>query len=138
MVRRQPSVIGPDTPVPNTVVLRSDRVISRERGWVVPIAIYVNRKTGEYLRDPAVNARIIAAFREGGADAWFTADHQALLGPNHDAADYEVVTDILDVWLDRKSVVEGKSVSVRVDLGGRRIIKKKKREENVVINQINR
>src|SRR3546814_13121501 len=27
---------------------------------------------------------------------------------------------------DRKSVVEGKSVSVRVDLGGRRIIKKKK------------
>src|SRR3546814_15559848 len=28
---------------------------------------------------------------------------------------------------DRKSVVSGKSVSVRVDLGGRRIIKKKKR-----------
>src|SRR3546814_17549103 len=28
--------------------------------------------------------------------------------------------------LDRKSVVSGKSVSVRVDLGGRRIIKKKK------------
>src|SRR3546814_21158225 len=27
--------------------------------------------------------------------------------------------------IDRKSVVEGKSVSVRVDLGGRRIIKKK-------------
>src|SRR3546814_13085803 len=30
---------------------------------------------------------------------------------------------------DRKSVVEGKSVSVRVDLGGRRIIKKKKKQE---------
>src|SRR3546814_18146909 len=29
--------------------------------------------------------------------------------------------------LDRKSVVEGKSVSVRVDLGGRRILKKKKK-----------
>src|SRR3546814_281210 len=29
---------------------------------------------------------------------------------------------------DRKSVVEGKSVSVRVDLGGRRIIKKKKKK----------
>src|SRR3546814_15284320 len=28
---------------------------------------------------------------------------------------------------DRKSVVEGKSVSVRVDLGGRRIIKKQRR-----------
>src|SRR3546814_1309654 len=31
---------------------------------------------------------------------------------------------------DRKSVVEGKSVSVRVDLGGRRIIKKKKNTSN--------
>src|SRR3546814_12928482 len=30
---------------------------------------------------------------------------------------------------DRKSVVQGKSVSVRVDLGGRRIIKKKKKKE---------
>src|SRR3546814_11600348 len=29
---------------------------------------------------------------------------------------------------DRKSVVEGKSVSVRVDIGGRRISKKKKRK----------
>src|SRR3546814_18566696 len=29
---------------------------------------------------------------------------------------------------DRKSVVEGKGVSVRVDLGGRRIIKKKKKK----------
>src|SRR3546814_11411884 len=31
---------------------------------------------------------------------------------------------------DRKSVVEGKSVSVRVDLGGRRIIKKKNRQRD--------
>src|SRR3546814_15666938 len=36
----------------------------------------------------------------------------------------QVVTS--PVGIDRKSVVEGKSVSVRVDLGGRRIIKKKK------------
>src|SRR3546814_11524399 len=31
---------------------------------------------------------------------------------------------------DRKSVVSGKSVSVRVDLGGRRIIKKKNKNNN--------
>src|SRR3546814_16450862 len=31
--------------------------------------------------------------------------------------------------LDRKSVVEGKSVDIRVDLGGRRIIKKKKQKK---------
>src|SRR3546814_14293953 len=33
------------------------------------------------------------------------------------------------IMIDRKSVVLGKSVSVRVDLGGRRIIKKKKDEQ---------
>src|SRR3546814_13983756 len=33
---------------------------------------------------------------------------------------------------DRKSVVEGKSVSVRVDLGGRRIIKKKKKTDEQI------
>src|SRR3546814_21089085 len=32
--------------------------------------------------------------------------------------------------LDRKSVVSGKSVSVRVDLGGRRIIKKKNKQKS--------
>src|SRR3546814_18015961 len=35
-----------------------------------------------------------------------------------------VLTDKLIAATDRKSVVSGKSVSVRVDLGGRRIIKK--------------
>src|SRR3546814_19633294 len=34
---------------------------------------------------------------------------------------------MIDVTPDRKSAVSGKSVSVRVDLGGRRIIKKKKK-----------
>src|SRR3546814_11265265 len=36
--------------------------------------------------------------------------------------------------LDRKSVVSGKSVSVRVDLGGRRIIKKKKKTKKITNN----
>src|SRR3546814_14873118 len=36
----------------------------------------------------------------------------------------------VEVFRDRKSVVLGKSVSVRVDLGGRRIIKKKNKHKN--------
>src|SRR3546814_1356373 len=82
---------------------RPDWVISRQRAWGVPIALYVNRSSGEYLADRAVNERIVQAFKTGGADAWFTGDHQALLGPDYKLADYEPQSDILDVWFDSGS-----------------------------------
>src|SRR3546814_17533153 len=44
---------------------------------------------------------------------------------------FRVPADML-VCKDRKSVVLGKSVSVRVDLGGRRIINKKKKQTTKV------
>ena len=100
---------------------RPDWVISRQRAWGVPIALYVHRKSGQYLVDPAVNARIIEAFKGAGADAWFGADHASLLGPDYDLNDYEVVNDILDVWFDSGSthsfVVEGRyGPDARADL----------------------
>jgi isoleucyl-tRNA synthetase len=100
---------------------RPDWVISRQRAWGVPIALYVNRRTGDYLKDAAVNSRIIRAFHEGGADAWFQADHQALLGNGYKLEDYEPQSDILDVWFDsgctHSYVIEARyGEGVRADL----------------------
>ena len=86
------------------VANRPDWVVSRQRAWGVPISVFVHRETGEILRDAAVNARILDAFREEGADAWFTdADGTRFLKPDHDPAAYEKVTDVLDVWFDSGS-----------------------------------
>ncbi len=83
---------------------RPDWVISRQRAWGVPITVFVHRETGEILRDEAVNARIGAAFEAEGADAWFADPTGArFLSPDHDAADYEKIDDVLDVWFDSGS-----------------------------------
>ncbi|MDS4011455.1 MAG: isoleucine--tRNA ligase, partial [Defluviicoccus sp.] len=79
---------------------RPDWCISRQRAWGVPIAVFVEKKTGAPLRDAAVMERIVAAFAAEGADAWFASDPSRFLGPEYDPADYEQVTDILDVWFD--------------------------------------
>ncbi len=82
---------------------RPDWCVSRQRAWGVPIAVFVDRRTGEPLRDQAVIDRIAAAVEERGADAWFTEDPARFLGPGRDPADYEQVRDILDVWFDSGS-----------------------------------
>ena len=79
---------------------RPDWVISRQRAWGVPITLFVDRKSGQYLCDPQVNARIVAAVREHGVDAWTDEAAQGFLGDAYNAADYERQTDILDVWFD--------------------------------------
>src|SRR5215217_3579850 len=83
---------------------RPDWVLSRQRAWGVPITVYVHKESGEILRDEAVNHRIAQSFEEEGADAWYTAGAaERYLGSEHKAGDYEMVTDVLDVWFDSGS-----------------------------------
>jgi len=78
---------------------RPDWVLSRQRAWGVPITLFV-RPDGTYLQDPEVNARIVAAVMQEGVDAWEEARKAEYLGPEHNPDEYEMVTDILDVWFD--------------------------------------
>jgi isoleucyl-tRNA synthetase len=100
---------------------RPDWVISRQRAWGVPITLFVDRRSGDYLRDDAVNARIVAAVEAGGADAWWATDPTVFLGEGRDPADYERIDDILDVWFDSGSthafVVEARyGIGTRADI----------------------
>lgn len=86
--------------IQSMVADRPDWVVSRQRAWGVPITVFVNKETGEPLRDDAVNKRIVDAVAAEGADAWYTKDAQDFLGSDYQADEYEQVTDILDVWFD--------------------------------------
>jgi len=81
------------------VETRPDWLISRQRAWGTPLAMFVDKHTGHPLHDSEVDARILKAIAEGGADAWFDRPDADFLGA-HDPSRYEKITDILDVWFD--------------------------------------
>ncbi|WP_439577070.1 isoleucine--tRNA ligase [Elioraea sp.] len=93
------------------IASRPDWCVSRQRAWGVPIAIFVDKRTGEPLRDPAVMARTVAIFEAEGSDAWWTRPAQDFLGNDYDAQDYEQIRDIVEVWFESGSthafVLEG-------------------------------
>ena len=85
---------------------KPDWVISRQRAWGVPIAVFVREYPDgsvELLQDEQVNKRIGDAFEAEGADPGMrTARASASSAPLANEP-WQKVDDILDVWLDSGS-----------------------------------
>jgi isoleucyl-tRNA synthetase len=85
---------------------KPDWVLSRQRAWGVPITVFVKEKsdgTVEILRDEQVNHRIMEAFAQEGADAWYRDGARERFLGSHVSEGWQKVDDILDVWFDSGS-----------------------------------
>ena len=97
---------------------RPDWCISRQRTWGVPIAIFIHRQSGEpHPRTVALLEQVAERVAAVGVDAWADLDPAELLGD--EAADYEKVSDILDVWFD-SGVTHYCVLDQRAELAGER------------------
>ena len=78
---------------------RPDWCISRQRTWGVPITFFIHKETRElHPQTVELIEQVAKRIEEKGIEAWFELEKEELLGI--EAADYEKMTDTLDVWFD--------------------------------------
>lgn len=81
------------------VANRPDWCISRQRTWGVPLAIFVERESGEpHPRTPELLRAVADRVEREGIEAWHRLEPAELLGA--EASRYRKLGDVLDVWLD--------------------------------------
>src|SRR3546814_11029417 len=119
MTRRPTRSTRTDTLFPYTTLFRS-------QGFDAPLLIVVHPAIGDAFVEDRVSAEHAIGQAPSGqfSRRHFLGDEQdadVLGGDPHTVGHGE--RGLAHAWPDRKSVVQGKSVSVRVDPGGRRIIK---------------
>src|SRR5690349_23303416 len=67
--------------ISNMIATRPDWCVSRQRMWGVPIAVFLCEGCGKPLNDASINRKVVELIARAGADAWFTADANAVLPP---------------------------------------------------------
>ena len=85
--------------IESMIANRPDWCISRQRTWGVPIALFVQKESGElHPRSTELIELVAQRIEQQGIDAWFELEVAELLG--EEAEHYQKITDTLDVWFD--------------------------------------